>query len=425
MEFDKPGRNLIISQRNVYPNRIQRVLRHPLILPFYLPSLILAFSQGLLIPVLPLYAKGFKASYGLIGLVVAGESLGRLVGDVPAGMLLRRLSKRGRRGNAHAMLWGLGGAMLSTVALFWARSIPEVIVYRLLAGFTNAIYNIARHAYIAETIKAGRRGRAIAMLGGVFRIGSFVGPMVGGAIAARTTLRVPFLAVSAAYLLAWLVVAFLALRDQDEGVATQNFVSLQQEKGGHLLEVLKSRYRVLISAGAAQTFAQMIRAGRRVIIPLYAADVIGLDVQTIGLIIGISSAVDMTLFYPAGWIMDHLGRKRAIVPSFALQTLGMFLLPFTESFGALLGVATLIGFGNGLGSGSMMTLGADLSPEEGRGEFLGVWRLIGDAGGMGGPIVVGTVADLVVLPMAAWAMAASGFMAAMFFTFLVSETLKR
>jgi MFS family permease len=405
---------------------IRRVLRHPLILPFYLPSLILAFSQGLLIPVLPLYAKAFKVSYGLIGLVVAGESLGRLLGDVPAGMLLRRLGKRGRNANAHAMLWGLGGAMLSTLALFWARSIPEVVMCRLLTGFTNAIYNIARHAYIAEAIKAGKRGRAIAMLGGVFRIGSFVGPMAGGAIAARTTLRVPFLVVGAAYLLAWLVVAFFAHREnRDASPEPGGALSMSGEQHGHLLRVLKSRYRVLVSAGAAQTFAQMIRAGRRVIIPLYAADVIGLDVQAIGLIIGISSAVDMTLFYPAGWIMDHLGRKRAIVPSFTLQTLGMFLVPFTDSFGALLGVATLIGFGNGLGSGSMMTLGADLSPEEGRGEFLGVWRLIGDAGGMGGPLVVGMVADLVVLPMAAWAMAASGLMAAMFFAFLVPETLKR
>jgi MFS family permease len=320
--------------------------------------------------------------------------------------------------------------MLCTVALFWARSIPEVVVYRLLSGFANAIYNIARHAYVAETITAGKRGRAIAMLGGVFRVGSFAGPMIGGAVAANTTLRVPFLAVGALYLLAWLVIAFFTRTTQSTPLQTPSPRAVEVPREGigihgHLLHVLKSRYRVLVSAGSAQTFAQMIRAGRRVIIPLYAADVLGLDVQAIGLIIGISSAVDMTLFYPAGWIMDHWGRKRAIVPSFTLQTLGMFLVPFTGSFGTLLGAATLIGFGNGLGSGSMMTLGADLSPEEGRGEFLGVWRLIGDAGGMGGPIVVGMVADLVVLPMAAWAMAASGLIAAMLFAFLVPETLKR
>ena len=127
-------------------------------------------------------------------------------------------------------------------------------------------------------------------------------------------------------------------------------------------------------------FAQTIRAGRLAIIPLYAADVVGLDVQGIGLIVSLASAVDMSLFAVAGWLMDHLGRKFSIVPSFAIQALGMFLVPFTGSFGTLLLASMLIGLGNGIGAGTMMTLGADLSPPESRGEFLGIWRLIGDTG---------------------------------------------
>jgi len=130
----------------------------------------------------------------------------------------------------------------------------------------------------------------------------------------------------------------------------------------------------------------------------------------------------MSLFYPAGWLMDHLGRKYAILPSFLIQAAGMFLVPFTHSFGALLAAAMLIALGNGLGSGSMMTLGADLAPKESRGEFLGVWRLIGDLGHTGGPIVVGQVADLVALPMAAWALAAAGLSAGLVFGLLVPET---
>jgi MFS family permease len=168
----------------------------------------------------------------------------------------------------------------------------------------------------------------------------------------------------------------------------------------------------------------MIRAGRIAIIPLYAADIIGLDVKAIGLIISLASAVDMSLFYPAGWLMDHLGRKYAIVPSFALQALGMCIVPFTGSFAGLLLATALIGFGNGLGSGTMMTLGADLAPQKARGEFLGIWRLIGDGGHTGGPIVVGQVADLVALPTAAWAMAAAGLCAALVFYLLVPEPLK-
>jgi MFS family permease len=120
--------------------------------------------------------------------------------------------------------------------------------------------------------------------------------------------------------------------------------------------------------------------------------------------------------------MDHLGRKYAIVPSFAIQALGMFLVPLTGSFAGLLLVSMLIGFGNGLGSGTMMTLGADLAPAEARGEFLGVWRFIGDGGQSGGPIVVGYVAELVALPTAAWAIAVAGVIAATIFVTLVPET---
>ena len=61
----------------------------------------------------------------------------------------------------------------------------------------------------------------------------------------------------------------------------------------------------------------------------------------------------------------------------------------------MLAVTSLIGFGNGLGSGTMLTLGADLAPPkgEGMGAFLGLWRLIGDAGHTSAPIIVGTIAD--------------------------------
>ncbi len=185
---------------------------------------------------------------------------------------------------------------------------------------------------------------------------------------------------------------------------------------------LKARYRVLATAGIGQLLAQMIRNGRSSVLPLYAADVVGLHVNQIGLVVSLASAVDMSLFYPAGWLMDHLGRKYAILPSFLIQALGMFLLPFTHTFGTLLTAAMVIAFGNGIGSGSMMTLGADLAPKESRGEFLGVWRLIGDAGTAGGPLVVGQVADLVALPMAPWALAASGLCAGLVFGLLVPET---
>ena len=390
--------------------------RHPLILPLYLPATINAFSDGVLTLVLPLYARDFKVSYGLIGLVMAGEALGMLVGDVPAGILMRRMGQKG------SMLLGLAGIVLSTVALVWAQSIPEVVVYRLITGFGRSLYTVSRHAYAAGTVRVGIRGRAIALLGGIMRIGRFVGPLVAGIIAAKYGLRASFLLIGGVSGLALLVVA-LFVHPMEK--PTHQSSTESKAQGSHLLSVLRAQYRLLASAGVGQLFAQMIRTGRRIIIPLYAADVIGLDIEAIGFVVSLSSAVDMMLFYPAGWIMDQLGRKRAIVPSFLIQAAGIALVPLTGSFLSLLAVASLMAIGNGLGSGSMMTLGADLAPEQSRGEFLGVWRWIGDVGMTGGPLIVGAVADLVVLPTAALAMAAAGLAAGVIFAFLVPETLNR
>jgi MFS family permease len=394
----------------------RNALHNPLVLTFYLPAFVISFGAGVLIPVLPLYAGSFDIGYGLVGLVLAGEGLGMLLGDIPAGILSQRLSRK------NAMLIGLGLYVLSMATLFGAGSVLAALLCRLAAGFGGALWNVSRHAYIAEVIAVSGRGRAISVLGGMLRLGGFVGPVVGGAIAGQYGLRTPFLFFGCAGALAVILVAAFVHAGK---AASQNASAAPRAVGRHLLSTLKAHYGVLASAGAGQLFAQTIRAGRGVIIPLYAADVIGLDVQAIGLIVSIAAAIDVSLFYPAGLIMDRLGRKFAIVPSFLIQALGMFFVPLTGDFTSLLLAASLIGLGNGLGAGSMMTLGADFAPQESRAEFLGMWRLIGDAGSSGGPIAVGSVADLVALPTAAWMMCAVGVMAAAIFILLVPETLHK
>ena len=88
----------------------------------------------------------------------------------------------------------------------------------------------------------------------------------------------------------------------------------------------------------------------------------------------------------------------------------------------LLAATAVMGLGNGLGSGAMMTLGADLAPKQAAGEFLGVWRLVGDAGQLSGPLVVGTVADAIGLGPAAYVLAVIGVFAAATLYLAVQET---
>ncbi|MDP6776827.1 MAG: MFS transporter [Candidatus Latescibacteria bacterium] len=393
------------------------IRQNPLLFPVYLPTIVLAFSRGMIIPVLPLYARSFGISYTLVGLVLAGEGIGRLAGDVPAGFLLRRLGKK------PVMLLGVSTLLVSTIALYWAQSPYEALLYRFLTGLGDALWHISRHAYLTQVTALYQRGRALSTFGGINRIGTFAGPAIGGAVGALYGLRSPFLLYGGLAVIA-LAVALRSIEAIDD---PRDSLPGQGSSGiaGRLVTILRSHYRQLLTAGLGQLFGQMIRAGRPIIVPLFAADMLGLDLLAIGSIVSIAAFVDMSLFYVAGMIMDRLGRKYAIVPCFLVQGIGMALIPFTGSYTGLLLATCLMGLGNGLGAGSMMTLGADLAPGESVGEFLGVWRLVGDGGSLGAPLVVGNVADALGLSAATWAVAGVGVLASLTFAFLVPETLRR
>jgi MFS family permease len=384
-----------------------------LIYAIYVPTFLLAFCRGMLVPVLPLYAVTFVDSYSFVGLVIASEGVGMLVGDLPAGILI------GRLGRKRSMLLGITAMSLGTLAFSWARSGPELIFYGFLVGAGSALWNIARHAYLADMAPVTGRGRAIAIFGGINRLGRFVGPVLGGAVAATLGLQAPF--VLYAVVAAVAIIFPLRFLERQGGYVAHRGTMLQHV--GHMGQVFRQNIRSLTTAGSGQLFAQMIRSGRDIVIPLYGAAVLGLPVHEIGLIMGLGSAIDMSLFYPAGFIMDRFGRKYAYVPSFAIQALGMALIPFTGSFAGLLLATGVIGLGNGLGSGTMMTLGADLAPKESTGEFLGIWRLIGDAGHTGGPVAVGGIADILGLSLATFTIAGIGLIAAITLGVLVPETL--
>ena len=388
------------------------IREHPLVLPFYIPSLILAFSQGMLIPVLPLYILEFDTSLWLVGIVLSGLPLGMICGDLPAGKLLKYY------GQKRIMQAGFVGFCLANGAMYFSGSAGEALICQFFAGFSIACIGVSRHAYVAEQSQTSKRGRAIAMFGGLNRFGRFIGPIAGGSLGTLYGLSFVFLCVGGVCLGAFVIVTcYMPAKRQEMGVNTAKQPSLS------LFEVIKLHRRTLLTAGTGQLFAQTIRAARPVIIPLFGSQIIGLGVAEIGIIVGAAAAFDMSLFYVAGWLMDTWGRKFAIIPSFGIQAVAFTLIPFCDSFIGLLIVSCMIGFGNGLGSGNMMTLGSDLAPPESRGEFLGLWRLIGDSGHLTAPLLVGNIGQILTLHASAMAVSGVGIAAVIFFVFLTPETL--
>jgi MFS family permease len=384
-----------------------------LVVPVYLPTILFAMGQGLIIPVVPLYVQELGASLGIVGLIVTMGGVGSMLGDVPSGVSAARFG--GRR----TMSLGAGATALFALFIGLSPSFYPLFPLLLLSGFAFSFWMVARLTYMSDTVPNEYRGRALAMVGGTNRIGMFIGPVAGGFIGKFLGLEAVFFAQAGVVALAGAII-FLRMRGH-EGVRQP---AQGRDPGFGVVRTLKDNRHSFLTAGSVAVTLVMVRHARRLLIPLWGNH-IGLDVAEIGLVWGLASAVDMTLFLPVGVVMDRLGRKFAIVPCLVLLGGSMALVPLTDSFLPFLAVGLLSGFANGLGSGVNMTMGSDLAPREGGGAFLGVWRLIGDVGAAGAPVIVGGLAQVLTIGAAAVATGGVGFAGAAMMMFLVTETISR
>ena len=380
----------------------------------YAPSFLLSMGQGILIPVLPGFAKQeMAATIGLIGLVIAARHIGTMIFDVPAGILVGRLGLRKTM---------IAGVVLFGVSAVWAGLSPNfssLMAARVLAGVSFALWSISRHSYIATVVPIDVRGRALSLFGGISRIATILGPLMGGILAEHVGIRVPFYAQAVVAVMT-LVMVLITTKNMIEPKRSGNRHNVFAELGG----VVTRHRRDFATAGIAAVSLQFLRAGREFLIPVWGGE-LGLGEAKIGYIATASFAIDSMLFPFVGYSMDKWGRKSTGIPAFIVLGLAIALIPLTGSFGALLAVGLIAGLGNGLSSGFVLIMGTDLAPKDNPGEFLGVWRLISDTGGASGPIAIGGIAQILTLGVASVATAGIGAFGALMLIFVVKETMTR
>ena len=279
--------------------RQQRTARSDLLFPVFVPTALLAFGQGLLLPNLPAFARSFGVSFGVASLALAAAGIGTLLADVPAGMLLAKMGLR------PTMLVGAGLTATATIAAGSANVFVALLAFRFLSGIGMALWGLSRHAYITQAIDPRQRGQAISVFGGINRIGTFSGPLVGGIVGNHFGLSAPFYLAGGLGIVAFGVsVVFV----KDTQIAAHHDRSV---RWALVRSLIRTNGRDLSSASVAQIFAQLIRAGRQAIIPFYGEAVLSLNVAQIGTIQSVSSVLDMAMFIPAGLMMDRFGRKTA------------------------------------------------------------------------------------------------------------------
>lgn len=401
-----------------------------IILPAYLPTLLFSLGEGAIIPVIPVVATERGASLALAGLIAAMLMVGELAGDLPAGWLVARIGER------NAMI---GAALLAVTGVLVALASPTnwaLGIGVFLLGLATAVFGLARHAFLTSYVPERVRARALSTLAGVFRAGWAIGPFVAAGIIAFAGSSEPVFWVLVASCFAVVVVLVLLPDPErvfgavrlareasavDAGVGDGDGADLSTagraaDASSHgVFRAIVTHRAVLARIGTGVGLLAAIRASRTMILPLWAVS-IGVPPEQAALVIGVSATIDFALFYVSGQVMDRFGRLWSAIPGIVGLAVGHLVLAVTHDVPAAVAwftaVAVLFGVANGLSSGVILTLGADLAPKANPAPFLGAYRTIGDAGQAVAPLVVAGVTSLVSIMAAAATMGVVGLIGA-------------
>ncbi|WP_051215011.1 MFS transporter [Granulicoccus phenolivorans] len=344
-----------------------------LLITAYLPTLLVSIGFGAVVPLIAVSAIDLGASPGMAAFVVGVYGLGGLLADLPAGAIAARF------GEKRSMI---GACVIEAAAMILAWQSQQLwlfIVAIAVAGACASMVQLARQAYLLVAVPIHLRARAMSGLGGTFRIGWFIGPLIAAGVVAAFDTRAAYVAAAIMSLASALIM--LALPEPEGARA------VTEDTGPRLGTVIRENRKSLLTLGIGAMVLMLVRAARLTIVPLWAAQQ-GVPPHLISLFFAAAGLAEIVMTLPSGWVMDRYGRFWAAVPTLLALAIGFAVLPLATTAWAIGLVAFWIGLGNGFSAGVVMTLGADTAPKNARQRYLAVWRLMVDGGNAAGPLLV-------------------------------------
>lgn len=359
--------------------------------PVYLPSFMFSAAEGALLPILPVSAVLYGFSLAEAALVTTVLMLGTLLFEVPAARITSLIGER------RAMLIGTAAGASLTVLAFFNLGYWVLVLAALGFGASYSLFGLARHSLLAALVPPEHRPRSMSLLGGMFRGGLALGPIIGG-------LFIALFGVQSGYLAATLMIVIAGV--SVFSVPAGRLSTSPSGLGGGIWAVAKREAPKLATLGVASAIISAGRTIRLIGLPLLAIQ-LGIGPAEASLIFGITGFIDFTLFYLSGIIMDRYGKFWSSVPTLlALGTAYLFSFMVTDLFSFWV-LAAVTALANAASAGINMILGADLAPEGSRSEFLASFRILTSGGVAFAPAMISVLTATVGL---AGALAATGLL---------------
>lgn len=411
-----------VSLRRIVRTRLRTTIaavrRNERLLAIGSTTVLVMAGQGVIAPVLPLYAESFGVGAATVGLTLSFFAIARLVLNVPLGVLSDR---RGRR------ILLVGGPLVTAVGMVGSGLAPSIVVllaWRLVAGAGSAMYMTGAQIYLADISTPANRGKVIGTNQGALLLGTAVGPAVGGIVAEAAGLEAPFYLVGVTALAAAVYGWFRLPETRPE--------PSHEPAGDHDGHTPRRPWVTLVLSKDFLSVAMVTLAifftrtgSRMTLMPLLAVGLLDFSVGSLGLIFTAMAVVNMVGLAPAAWLADNVGRKHAIVPSGLAVGAALVLLSAGDSKSAFLIGALALAVATSVAGPAPAAYAADVAPPDLRGLGMAMYRTAGDIGFVIGPPLLGAIADATTIRVALLVNAALVVASTTTFALVARETLTR
>jgi DHA1 family multidrug resistance protein-like MFS transporter len=358
-------------------------------------TLVIMLGYGLIVPVLPLYARSFGVGRTEVGVLMMAFGLTRLLFDLVAGPMVDRTGER-FTATAGAVVVGVSSA-LSAVAPNFAA----LVVFRALGGAGSSLLFAAIMNHLVRAIPPQRMARTMSFFYSSFLLGTVLGQPLGGAIAEVLGLAAPlwFYAASC-FICGGLTLTKLtdrSVRAEDHEDVSAAEVLAQSEGGlpgaWGLIRGMLSDHAFVAALVANAALFWVLGAVRMTLAPMFAEERLGVSEAGIGAILGVASIAQFVMMWRAGSLADSRGRRGVLIPALATLTVATALLGWAESAVSLAAVMAALGAATGFAAVVPAAVVADVAPKAASGTSVGAYRFAGDVGFVLGPLIGGVVAD--------------------------------
>lgn len=351
---------------------------------------VIMLGQGVISPVLPLYAKDFGVSATLIGASISVFGLARLIFNLPAGILSDRFGRR-------IML--VGGPVITAIGSLLsagAGDIWQLLAFRFIAGIGSAMFMTAAITLVTDISTPENRGRMLGLYQGSLLVGVSIGPAVGGLTAELFGLRSPFVLVGvlAALCAVWAQRAMPETRERPPAARSADGPTPPRAPMMLSLRPLLANSALLLVSMVTFSIFFTRTGSRQTVLALVGNEELGLSAGALGGVFAMMALINLVTIAPSGAWADRFGRKRVIVPSAFVAAGALGLFAVTGGLGMFLIAAVLLSLGTGLSGPAPAAYAADVIPEEARGLGMGLFRTYSDLGFVIGPPLLGWIADV-------------------------------